>query len=142
MTWRVAFASVSTPGEDMRKPLKTVVVAVLLGAVGFLGTGTAYAHGQADGHKHGREHGREHGKGHGHGHGKGHGRKHQERENQTLHVNQSTTCTTTEANVDVQGETAFDNGLAESPNAEGAPVMQNTNVGSTLGCNNTIVFGG
>ncbi|MCD9875716.1 hypothetical protein [Streptomyces guryensis] len=100
----------------MRKPRKTVVVAVLLGTVGFLGAGTAYAHG--DGQKHGH----------------GHAREHHGRESQTIRVNQSTTCTVTEDNSDVQGETA-----AFGP--DGRPDTQNTNVGSSLGCNNTVSFG-
>jgi hypothetical protein len=123
MTWRIAFASVSTPGEDMLKPRKTVVVAVLLGTVGFLGAGTAYAHG--DGHKHGH----------------GHGREHQGREGQTLRINQGTSCTTAEENVDVQGEIGFENGRKGNVHSKGSPGTQNTNVGSTLGCDNTIVFG-
>ncbi|MER6567174.1 hypothetical protein ABT288_13490 [Streptomyces sp. NPDC001093] len=106
----------------MRKPRKTVVVTVLLGAVGFLGAGTAYAHG--DGHKHGHGHGREHGG----------------RESQTVRISQNTSCTTAEENVDVQGESGFENGR-EGNYDKGSPGTQNTNVGSTLGCNNTIVFG-
>ena len=102
----------------MRKPRKTVVVAVLLGTVGFLGAGTAYAHGDGHGSKHGQGHSREH-----HGH-----------ESQTIRVNQSTTCTVTEDNSDVQGETA-------SFGPDGRPATQNTNVGSSLGCNNTVSFG-
>lgn len=102
----------------MRKPRKTVVVAVLLGTVGFLGAGTAYAHGDGHGSKHGQGHSREH-----HGH-----------ESQKILVNQSTTCTVTEDNSDVQGETA-----AFGP--DGRPDTQNTNVGSSLGCNNTVSFG-
>ncbi|MGJ5749073.1 hypothetical protein FB563_6642 [Streptomyces puniciscabiei] len=105
----------------MRNPRKTVVVAVLLGAVGFLGAGTAHAHG--DGHKH------------------GHGREHRGRETQTVRISQSTSCTTAEENVDVQGESGFENGREGNPNGKGSPGTQNTNVGSSLGCNNTIVFG-
>ncbi|AOR34625.1 hypothetical protein BFF78_29445 [Streptomyces fodineus] len=109
----------------MRKPRKTVVVAVLLGTVGFLGAGTAYAHGHADGHKHGQ----------------GHGREHRGQENQTVRISQSTSCTTTEENVDVQGESGFENGRKGNLNGKGSPGTQNTNVGSSLGCNNTIIFG-
>lgn len=114
----------------MHKPRKTVVVAVLLGAVGFLGTGTAYAHGYGDGHhpKHGRAH--------------GHGREHHAQEGQTTRFSQSTTCTTTEENVDVQGQSGFENGVeGNAPNGKGSPGTQTTSVGSTLGCNNTIVLG-
>ena len=109
----------------MRKSRKTVVVAVLLGTVGFLGAGTAYAHGHGDGHKHGH----------------GHGREHRGREGQTVRISQNTSCTTAEENVDVQGESGYENGREGNVNSKGSPGTQNTNVGSTLGCNNTIVFG-
>ncbi|MFI6055751.1 hypothetical protein ACIBCO_37420 [Streptomyces violascens] len=77
----------------MRKPRKTAVVAVLLSAIGFLGTGTAYGH------------------------------EHDGRETKTLVINQSNTCITVEDNADAQGQS------------------QNTNVGSSQGCNNTVVLG-
>ncbi|MFG2793692.1 hypothetical protein [Streptomyces sp. NPDC048419] len=114
----------------MHKPRKTAVVAVLLGAVGFLGAGTAYANGYGD------EHNPKHGRGH------GHAREHQAREVHTTQFSQSTTCTTTGDNVDVQGQSGFENGLeSNAPNANGSPGTQNTNVGSTQGCNNTITIG-
>ena len=109
----------------MRKPRKSVVVAVLLGTVGFLGAGTAYA--QGDGHKHSPKH--------------GHGREHHGQENQTIRIGQNNSCTTAEENVDVQGETGYENGREGNPNGKGSPGTQNTNVGSSLGCNNTIIFG-
>jgi hypothetical protein len=116
MTWRIAYASASTLGEDMRKPRKTAVVAVLLGTVGFIGSGTAYAHG--------------------HGHG------HKSRESETVLISQHTSCTTTDKNVDVQGESGFENGReGNKPNGKGSPGLQATNVGSTLGCNNILVLG-
>ncbi|KUN03105.1 hypothetical protein AQI95_24395 [Streptomyces yokosukanensis] len=108
----------------MRKPRKTAVVAVLLGTVGFLGAGTAYAHG--DGHKHGQSHEREH----------------QGRDKQTTLISQNTSCTTAEENVDVQGESGVGNGqTGYQPNSKGSPGTQNTNIGANLGCNNTIVLG-
>ncbi|NUP24093.1 MAG: hypothetical protein HOZ81_50160 [Streptomyces sp.] len=113
----------------MRKPRKTAVVAVLLGAIGFLSTGAAYADGQ--GHKHG----------HGHGH-KQHSKAVKEKESKTLLVSQSTTCAVTEQNVDVQGQTGFQNGREASlSNSTGSPGAQSTRIGSTLGCNNTVVLG-
>ncbi|MGV4981018.1 hypothetical protein ACVB8X_31435 [Streptomyces sp. NRAIS4] len=106
----------------MRKSRKTAIAAVLLGTVGFLGAGTAYAHGQ------------------GHGHGHGHG--HHGRESTTIVVSQSTTCTTDEKNVDVQGESGYENGRAGNVSGgKGSPGSQTTNIGSTQGCNNTVVFG-
>jgi hypothetical protein len=123
----------------MRKPRKTLVVAVLLGTVGFLGAGTAHAQGDGHDSKHGRGHG--HARGHEHGHG--HGHKKEAREVHTTQFSQSTTCTTTEQNVDVQGQSGFQNGLeGNAPNASGSPGTQTTNVGSSLGCNNTITIGG
>ena len=97
----------------MRKSCKTAVAAILLGTVGFLGAGTAYAHGDGHGHKH-KEHGRE---------------------VKTLTVNQSTTCSTYDENSDVQGQSAIGTDL------DGSPATLNTNVGSRLGCDNTLVFG-
>ncbi|WP_151478325.1 hypothetical protein [Streptomyces albicerus] len=115
----------------MRKTLKTAVVAVLLGTVGFLGTGTAYAHG--NGHEKGHGHGKEHGK----GHGKGKGHKHRGAESKTLVITQSTSCSTTDENTDVQGQSAYGNWS----NGKVSPGPQTTNIGSRLGCNNTLVLG-
>ncbi|MER6073624.1 hypothetical protein ABT187_33255 [Streptomyces sp. NPDC001817] len=104
----------------MRKPHRTTVVAVLLGTVGFLGTGTAYAHGQ------------------GHGHGRGH----HGRESETVLINQNTSCTTADKNIDVQGESGFENGRqGNQSNGKGSPGAQSTSLGSDLGCNNTLVLG-
>ncbi|WP_438290633.1 hypothetical protein [Streptomyces sp. HUAS TT7] len=100
----------------MRKPRKTAVVAVLISAIGFLGTGTAYAHG--DEHEH---------------HGK---------ETKTLVVNQSNECSTVEKNEDVQGQSGVQNGLeGNRSGGKGSPGTQNTHVGSSQGCDNTVVFG-
>ncbi|MFI6475281.1 hypothetical protein ACIBL5_34095 [Streptomyces sp. NPDC050516] len=100
----------------MRKPRKTAVVAVLISAVGFLGTGTAYAHG--DEHQHAGQ------------------------ETKTLVVNQSNTCSTVEDNADVQGQSGYQNGLeGNRSNSKGSPGTQNTNVGSGQGCDNTVIFG-
>ncbi|EST36676.1 hypothetical protein M878_00855 [Streptomyces roseochromogenus subsp. oscitans DS 12.976] len=93
-------------------------MAILLGTVGFLGAGTAYAHGH------------------------GHGRGHHGRENNTTLISQSTSCTTAEENGDVQGESGFENGReGNRSNGKGSPGSQTTNVGSSLGCNNTIILG-
>ncbi|MEU2713119.1 hypothetical protein [Streptomyces sp. NPDC007205] len=106
----------------MRKTRKTAVVAVLLATVGFLGTGTAYAHGQ--------------------GHGQRHGHAQKGQESETVLISQSTSCTTAEENVDVQGESGVGNGQqGNESNGKGSPGTQTTNVGSSLGCNNTLVLG-
>ncbi|MFD7167379.1 hypothetical protein [Streptomyces violascens] len=100
----------------MRKPRKTAVVAVLVSAIGFLGTGTAYAHG--DDHQHAGK------------------------ETKTLVVNQSNTCSTVEDNADVQGQSGYQNGLeGNRSGGKGSPGTQNTNVGSSQSCDNTVVFG-
>ncbi|MDC0772253.1 hypothetical protein [Streptomyces sp. HD] len=113
----------------MRKPRKTAVVAVLLSAIGFLSTGAAYADG----------HGHKHGQGHGH---KQHSKAVKGKETKTLLISQSTTCTTTEQNVDVQGQYGFQNGQGTTQsNSAGSPGSQTTRIGSTLGCNNTVVLG-
>ncbi|MFJ8534212.1 hypothetical protein [Streptomyces sp. NPDC093591] len=120
----------------MRKPRKTAVVAVLIGAIGFLGTGTAYADGQGHGHK--QEHKQEH------KHGKKHGKKHKadSKESRTVFISQSTSCTTIEENVDVQGQFGYQNGReGNRANGEGSPGTQTTNLGSRQGCNNTLVLG-
>ncbi len=124
----------------MRKPRKTAVVAVLIGAIAFLGTGTSYADGQGHGHKHGHKHA--HGHKHEHGHKHGHGHKQTGEESKTVYISQSTTCTTTEENVDVQGQYGFQNGReANRSNGEGSPGTQTTDIGSSQGCNNTLVLG-
>ncbi|MBX9395071.1 hypothetical protein K4749_16030 [Streptomyces sp. TRM72054] len=118
----------------MRKPRKTAVVAVLVSAIGFLGTGTAYA----DGHGHKQEHGQKQA----HGQKHGHGDKHNGKESKTLLISQSTSCTTTEENVDVQGQSGFQNGReGNRSNGEGSPGSQTTILGSSQGCNNTVILG-
>lgn len=131
----------------MRKPRKTAVVAVLLGAIGFLSTGAAYADGQGHGDKQGHKHGQKHGQKHGHkqGHKQGHkgrGHKAESKETRTVYIAQSTTCSTIDENVDVQGQIGFQNGReANRSNSEGSPGSQTTDLGSSQGCNNTIVLG-
>ncbi|MFV8186506.1 MULTISPECIES: hypothetical protein [unclassified Streptomyces] len=42
----------------------------------------------------------------------------------------------------MQGQSGFQNGLeGNAPNASGSPGAQTTNVGSGLGCNDTITLG-
>lgn len=130
----------------MRKPRKTAVVAVLLSAIGFLGTGTAYADGQGHGHGHkqGQKQGQKQGHKQGHKHGHKHGRGHKAagKESSTLLIKQSTSCSTTEENIDVQGQLGVENGReGNRANGEGSPGSQITVLGSRQGCNNTVVLG-
>jgi hypothetical protein len=153
MTWRIAYAyaSASTLGEDMRKPHKTAVVAVLLSAIGFLGTGTAYADGHGHGHGHGQQHKHEQKHAHGHKHGHKHGKKHGKKQGHKqegkeakslLLISQSTSCSTIEENIDVQGQFGFQNGREGNQyHGEGSPGSQATKLGSSQGCNNTVVLG-
>lgn len=120
----------------MRKHRKTAVVAVLLSAIGFLGTGTGTAYADGQGHKHGHKHG--------HGHKQGHkqGNKDAGKEGKALVINQSTSCSTTEENIDVQGQYGVQNGReGNRSNGEGSPGSQTTILGSRQGCNNTVVLG-
>lgn len=130
----------------MRNPRKTALVAVLISAVAFLGTGTAYADGHGHGHGHKQGQGHDHKKGHkqGHkkGHKKGHSHKADRKEGQTLLISQSTSCSTTEENIDVQGQFGYQNGReGNRSGGEGSPGSQTTILGSTQGCNNTVVLG-
>lgn len=129
----------------MRKPHKTAVVAVLLSAIGFLGTGTAYADGQ--GHGHGQQHKHEQKHAHGHKHGKKHGKKQGHKRagkeaKPLLIISQSTSCSTIEENIDVQGQFGYQNGREGNQyHGEGSPGSQATKLGSSQGCNNTVVLG-
>ncbi|MFD7336702.1 hypothetical protein ACFV98_11945 [Streptomyces violascens] len=108
----------------MRKSRKTAIAAVLLSAIGFLGTDTAYAHGYGDNQGQSQEH------------------NPQGRETKTLVVNQSNECSTVEKNADVQGQSGVQNGLeGNRSGGKGSPGTQNTHVGSGQGCDNTVVFG-
>ncbi|MEU1008482.1 hypothetical protein [Streptomyces sp. NPDC005890] len=56
-------------------------------------------------------------------------------------IKQKSTCTSHDANVDVLGEVGILNGLGGNLlNGEGNPGAQATDIGSTMGCNNS--FGG
>ncbi|MGW6903094.1 hypothetical protein [Streptomyces sp. NPDC054940] len=124
----------------MRKSRKTAVVAVLISAIGFLGTGTGAAYADGHGRDHGQKHSQKHSEKHGHKHKKG--EKEQSKESQTLLINQSTSCSTTEENVDVMGQSGVENGReGNRDNGEGSPGSQTTNLGSSQGCNNTVVLG-
>jgi len=95
----------------MHKLRKAAVVVAALGTVGFLGAGTATAHGDE-------------------GHGKSGGDKYS--------VLQSSNCKSHDLNLDVLGEVGILNGLLGSAlNGEGDPGAQDTHLGSSMGCNNS-----
>ena len=94
----------------MHKLRKAAVVVAALGTVGFLGAGTATAHGD-EGHKGGGD---------------------------KYSVLQSSNCRSHDLNLDVLGEVGILNGaLANALNGEGDAGAQSTHLGSTMGCNNS-----
>ncbi|MEU9125186.1 hypothetical protein AB0C96_36040 [Streptomyces sp. NPDC048506] len=93
----------------MRMLRKAVVVVAVLGSVGLLGAGTAYADG-----------GKEDGRGNGH-----------------FDIRQGTSCRSHDLNVDVLGAVGILNGaLGNVLGGEGSPGVQQTKMGSSMGCNN------
>ena len=95
----------------MRKIQKAALVAAMLGSLGFIGAGTAFAgdHGGDKGEK-----------------------------GDKFWVSQSTQCKSHDVNVDVLGEVGVLNGLlGNTLGGEGNPGDQNTKLGSTMGCNNS-----
>ncbi|MFD8819067.1 hypothetical protein ACFV23_48195 [Streptomyces sp. NPDC059627] len=92
----------------MRKLRNAAVLVAALSSIGLV-SGTAYA-GGGDGH--------------------GHGDK--------FNINQSSHCKSHDLNLDVLGEVGLLNGvLGSALNGEGNPGAQATNLGSTMGCNNS-----
>ncbi|WP_236573371.1 hypothetical protein [Streptomyces sp. GS7] len=99
----------------MRKLQKATVVAVVLGSFGFLGAGTAYAHGEKEGGRGGTD----------------------------FEIRQGSQCRSHDLNVDVLGEVGILNGvLGNALGGEGSPGAQSTRVGSSVGCDNSAVMGG
>ncbi|MEU0333235.1 hypothetical protein [Streptomyces sp. NPDC006193] len=95
----------------MNKLRKAAVLVAALGSVGLLSAGTAHAD---------------------HGWGKG---------GDEFEVHQSSNCRSHDLNVDILGEVGILNGLGGNLlNGEGNPGAQATDIGSTMGCNNS--FGG
>ncbi|MGW5656347.1 hypothetical protein [Streptomyces humi] len=91
----------------MRKLRNAAVLVAALSSIGLV-SGTAYAGGE------------------GHGHG------------DKFNINQSSHCKSHDLNLDVLGEVGLLNGLLGSAlNGEGNPGAQATNLGSTMGCNNS-----
>ncbi|MET8075664.1 hypothetical protein [Streptomyces sp. NPDC005303] len=94
----------------MRKLRNVAVLVVALGSIGLVG-GTAHAGGQ--GGKEGE-----------------HGDK--------FSITQSSNCRSHDLNLDVLGEVGILNGLlGNGLNGEGNPGAQATDIGSTMGCNNS-----
>ncbi|AJT64394.1 hypothetical protein [Streptomyces chattanoogensis] len=121
----------------MRKLRRAAVVTAVLGSVGLLGAGTAYAGGGADGGTYSRTQSvqqdyRPQSSG-GHKHGKSHGHK--------VIIRQSTSCRASEQNVDVLGEVGILDGLLGHLHGhKGKPGVQSTRIGSSAGCNNIARF--
>ncbi|WP_406439689.1 hypothetical protein OHB00_31435 [Streptomyces sp. NBC_00631] len=93
----------------MRKLRNAAVLVAALSSIGLV-SGTAYAGGEGDGH--------------------GHGDK--------FNITQSSHCKSHDLNLDVLGEVGLLNGvLGSALNGEGNPGAQATNLGSTMGCNNS-----
>ncbi|MGW2419057.1 hypothetical protein ACWC0C_07295 [Streptomyces sp. NPDC001709] len=96
----------------MHKLRKAAVVVAALGSVGLLSAGAAHA-GQG-------------------GWGKG-------GNSSRFSVLQSTTCRSHDLNADVLGEVGIANGLGGNLlNGEGAPGAQESSLGSSMGCNNSV----
>ena len=94
----------------MRKLRNVAVLVAALGTIGLV-SGTAYA-------------------GPGGGKGGDHGDK--------FSINQSSQCKSHDLNLDLLGEVGLLNGLlGNGLNGEGNPGAQATNIGSTMGCNNS-----
>lgn len=94
----------------MHKLRKAAVLVAALGSVGLLSAGVAHADGGGWGRK-----------------GPG------------INILQSTTCRSHDANVDVLGQVGIANGLGGNLlNGEGSPGAQETSLGSSMGCNNSV----
>ncbi|MGD3109874.1 hypothetical protein [Streptomyces sp. YGL11-2] len=94
----------------MRKLQNAAVVAVVLGSFGFLGAGTAYAHGEKEGGRGGTD----------------------------FEIRQGSQCRSHDTNVDVLGEVGILNGLlGNAIGGEGSPGAQATSMGSRMGCDNS-----
>ncbi|MFJ3716561.1 hypothetical protein [Streptomyces sp. NPDC090057] len=93
----------------MRKLRTTALLIATIAGAGFFGAGAAHA-GEGWGGKSGDE----------------------------FNIQQSSTCRSHDLNADVLGEVGIANGLGGNLlNGEGNPGAQATQIGSTMGCNNT-----
>ncbi|MEU9114958.1 hypothetical protein AB0D04_25015 [Streptomyces sp. NPDC048483] len=124
---------------------KAAVVVAVLGSVGLLGAGTAYA-GSGTGGDYRQEkstgnessYGKSKGsdssydKSSGGDHGKSKG-------GDKIVISQGTSCRSEDTNVDVLGEVGVANGLAGNLGGGlGSPGVQSTTMGSSMGCNNSV----
>ncbi|MFI9048046.1 hypothetical protein [Streptomyces sp. NPDC053427] len=119
----------------MRKVRKAALVVAVLGSVGLLGAGTAYAGGGTGEGNYSRsqssyENSYQQQSSGGHHHGKSHGRK--------VIIRQGVSCKLFDENVDVLGEVAIGHGLWGKYGHKGRPGVQSTRMGASLGCNNVI----
>ncbi|KIZ16266.1 hypothetical protein [Streptomyces natalensis] len=118
----------------MRKLRKAAVVVTVLGSVGLLGAGTAYAGGGTSDYSRTqtvREGSYQPQSSGGHRHGKSHARK--------TYIRQTTSCRTFEKNSDVLGEIGADDPLwILTHGLRSRPEVQKTRIGSSEGCNNII----
>ncbi|MFJ9814593.1 hypothetical protein ACIRU3_04845 [Streptomyces sp. NPDC101151] len=96
----------------MHKLRKAAVLVAALGSVGLLSVGAAHANGGRDGSGH---------------------------DGRGFSILQSSTCRSHDANVDVLGEVGIADGLGGNLlNGEGNSGAQETSMGSSMGCNNSV----
>ncbi|MEU0943930.1 hypothetical protein ABZ379_14220 [Streptomyces canus] len=94
----------------MHKLRTAAVLLAAFGSIGLLGAGTAHAVGGGD---------------------KG--------GNSGFDILQTSSCTSHDSNVDILGEVGIANGLGGNLlNGEGNPGAQQTSLGSSMGCSNTV----
>ncbi|MCX5261311.1 hypothetical protein OOK27_45425 [Streptomyces canus] len=94
----------------MRKLRTAAVLVVAFGSIGLLGAGSAHAD---------------------QGGGKG--------GDSGFNIMQTSSCTSHDTNVDILGEVGIGNGLGGNLlNGEGNPGAQQTSLGSSMGCGNTV----
>ena len=94
----------------MRKLRTAAVLLAAFGSIGLLGAGTAHA--DQGGHTGGGD---------------------------AFDIMQTSKCTSHDTNVDILGEVGIGNGLGGNLlNGEGNPGAQQTSLGSSMGCDNTV----
>ncbi|MCX4860117.1 hypothetical protein OG426_20435 [Streptomyces canus] len=94
----------------MRKLRTAAVLLAAFGSIGLLGAGTAHA--DQGGHRGGGD---------------------------AFEIMQTSKCTSHDTNADILGEVGIGNGLGGNLlNGEGNPGAQQTSLGSSMGCSNTV----
>ncbi|MEU7642240.1 MULTISPECIES: hypothetical protein [unclassified Streptomyces] len=112
----------------MRKLRKAAVVIAVLGSVGFLGAGTAVAHGGSKGGTNSFSSEEEDGGMRGGMRGG---------KDALFGITQTTQCRSHDLNIDILGAVgALDGALGNALNGEGSAGAQQTKLGSDMGCNN------